>query len=330
MDKHILYCADRNYFPYVMVSLRSLLINSQNPQHFIIHFFVDEDTYEHHPWFIQLHKTTPFQYSFYNLSTLPELTEGIFLKGYQSLFTYARLFYDKILPPSIKNVLYLDVDTLITGDIDPLFRLNLNTSSMAAVIDLTSKNRVLNRKALQLDEFTYFSAGVLLLNRDQWKSIDIPAELNHFISNQHYIQHAIMNDQDFINIIFKNRIDTLPPIYNAMTLVKPLYETPGYTVCNTQAYPEFKNNVLLKKQLVIRHFVGKFKPWQFRRILFSFKGNLVNTCHHVYIWYQYQRFFMSKKERVFFYGLMFFSLPCRLIAALTSPMIIYIKRRSQR
>lgn len=330
MDKHILYCADRNYFPYVIVSLRSLLINSQNPQHFVIHFFVDEDTYEHHPWFEKLHRTFHFRYFFYNLSKTSELQDNIKVKAYYTAFACARLCLKEHLPSSIERILYLDVDTIITKDLSSLFENTLENHAIAAVQDLDSSKRRKNREQLNLDRQHYINSGVLLINTSQWYKQDIKQSFHTFLSRQAVQDHSHMIDQDFINQTFKGQIKTLPPLFNAMTLVKPLYESKGYTVCNTQAYPEFKNNVLLKNQLVIRHFVGKFKPWQFRRILFSLKGNLVNTCHHVYIWYQYQRFFMSKKERVFFYGLMFFSLPCRLIAALTSPMIIHIKRRSQR
>ena len=326
MHKHVLYCADQNYFPYVMVSLRSLLVNSQKSDEFFVHFFVDNDDASSHPWFVKLQSEFVFQCHFYNLSNFDALS-AVSHQGYYSPYACARLFLHELLPDHVNKVLYLDVDTLVLRDLESLFQLNIDECPIAAVQDLSSPKRITNRRHLGLDEEFYINSGVMMINLNHWRQCHISQLWMDFIDRDTTKQYSRMMDQDFLNAVFGRQIQTLPPIYNAFTLVKPIYEASGYTVFNQRHYAEFSSTRDLEDECVIRHFVGKYKPWQFKRILMSFKGNCLDTIRHLRLWYSYQSFFMSKRDRITFNKHVIFSLPYRAIASVMSPTIMFFKRK---
>lgn len=100
-------------------------------------------------------------------------------KGFQSfantsLFTYARFLFPDMFP-DLGKVLYIDVDTLILGDLAELYSLPLEGHFVAATIERAIKRvddcwGVLNFKELGIPADTpYFNAGILILDLAAWR-----------------------------------------------------------------------------------------------------------------------------------------------------------------
>lgn len=84
---------------------------------------------------------------------------------------YFRLLAPYILPGHSRAI-YLDADTVVVGDISPLWTMDLGTYSVAATRDYLPcvRNAISNWQELGLDpESPYFNSGVLIIELDRWR-----------------------------------------------------------------------------------------------------------------------------------------------------------------
>ena len=128
---------------------------------------------------------------------------------------YTRLFSGEMLPKKLGKVLYLDCDTLITNDISELWNLDISEFTIYGIKDCIGKaykeNIGLNGKDV------YINAGVLLLNLDKLRAVNITRCIDGFLKK--YKNVINYSDQDVLNGVFSGQIGTLNPRYNCMTLL---------------------------------------------------------------------------------------------------------------
>ncbi|MBQ7503498.1 hypothetical protein IJT93_12455 [bacterium] len=121
----------------------------------------------------------------------------------------ARLFYPQKLAEKFKdidNLLYLDSDTVICGDLSGLtaYRENILCACLDAGIFDSSK-RIKSDK--------YFNAGVLYINMRKWLDQEITEKIKRFLlSSDQY--SLLCPDQDTLNLVLKGQISQLPLRYN--------------------------------------------------------------------------------------------------------------------
>jgi lipopolysaccharide biosynthesis glycosyltransferase len=146
--------------------------------------------------------------------------------SYITATTMARLF----IPRHIDGrVLYVDGDTLIVGDVSPLFNIDLGGSLVAAVRDEPTAKQVVKRiqradrmrpaalARLQAvseitDPKTYANAGVLLFDCDDIRETpNLLEKLEDLVTASAFP----MADQDHINMVLAGRIHFLNPAYNS-------------------------------------------------------------------------------------------------------------------
>lgn len=131
------------------------------------------------------------------------------------LSAFTRLYAGSLLPSTIKKILYLDCDTVISGDIGEIENIDLGSNVVLGVKDciggLYKENIGLNK------DDSYFNAGVLLIDLDKLRLIDINRKIEVFMKK--YRNVICFADQDILNGILKGRIGVLEPQYNLMTLI---------------------------------------------------------------------------------------------------------------
>jgi lipopolysaccharide biosynthesis glycosyltransferase len=133
------------------------------------------------------------------------------LNGNWTAATYYRLLLPELLPIEVNNYLYLDTDTLVVGSLYPIFQTDLSTNYVAAVRD----RLVPTREDLGITEpFTYFNAGVLLINRKMWIDENITEKALKFLTA--YPEKIYYADQDALNYLFKGCWSPLCISYNLM------------------------------------------------------------------------------------------------------------------
>lgn len=162
--------------------------------------------------------------------------------NYLSAAIYYRLFFP-FLVNDVSRLLYIDVDTLVVGDLAEIFDLNMGGRPVAAVTDTDMPVRS-DLNILTAEE--YFNSGILLIDVASWKEQRVTERALTIIQNE---PERIKRypDQDALNMTLRDNWYKLPTKYNLMRLYVP------------NEVPKRKLDDFLKDQKII-HYNGK-KPW---------------------------------------------------------------------
>lgn len=130
------------------------------------------------------------------------------------LSAFTRLFSGVILPDDVARILYLDCDTIISGDISELENVEFSGNIAMGVKDCISGTY---KKNVGLDmDSPYINAGVILFDMDALRKININVEIERYMNKyEKFINYA---DQDILNGMFKGKIGKLNPKFDVMTI----------------------------------------------------------------------------------------------------------------
>ena len=210
------HCSD-SYAPVLGTSIASLLVNNMGMDE--IQIFVIENNissknkkklkqlvqkYNRRIEFIQMPDINTEQ----NLGLKKVRKDWIF-------DSYCRLFLGQLLPKDIHKVLYLDSDSLVTGDLKELWNTELTEYCVAGVKDCLGKKYY---ELLGLKESSsYCNSGVMLQNLDSWRNENISNRIREYVyKNGGYV---FFMEQSVYNAVFQGEIMILPPKYNTYTLM---------------------------------------------------------------------------------------------------------------
>jgi lipopolysaccharide biosynthesis glycosyltransferase len=178
---------------------------------------------------------------------------------YLSPAIYYRLFFPFLIK-NVSRLLYIDVDTLVVGDLQEVFSFDMKGCPAAAVTDtdmpIRSELGIFSTKE-------YFNSGVLLIDIPAWKNQHITEKALQVIQEKPQLIKQYP-DQDALNIALKNNWLKLPVAYNLMRLYVP------------NEVPKRQFSKFINEQKII-HYNGK-KPWN-------------SDCEHRlrYVYQQYAR-----------------------------------------
>lgn len=164
--------------------------------------------------------------------------------------TYFRYCLGSLLPHCDKAI-YMDVDLLILGDISSFWSVDIEGFYVAGSVDLFIKDEASEfydrtkhnsyKESIGLTESDiYVNAGVLLLNLEKIRKDDKEAEL--FSKTKELSGFIKFQDQDIINLVFKDGIQPIDCIYN-------------YT--ERDALEKLRS----PQEVRVVHFNGPIKPW---------------------------------------------------------------------
>ncbi len=245
----IFYTADDNYAPYLSVSIISLLKNASPEYTYEIFVVYDK---------MSLKTLTRLK----TLKVLREKDAKIHLKPMRevldfmterpntrlnaSMFTltiYYRIFIAQMFPQFDKGI-YLDSDTVVTGDISKMFNVKLGKKYLlGAVNDFSIKknkpfmNYVEKYVGIPRDE--YFNSGVLLLNLAEMRRLRFDEHFLYLLVR--YDFDTVAPDQDYLNSMCYGRVKLLDTKWDAMP---------------AKGIPPMKNPGIV-------HYNLYFKPWYY-------------------------------------------------------------------
>lgn len=122
--------------------------------------------------------------------------------------TYYRLLLPELLPDT-DQVLYLDVDTVVTRDLRPLMEVELGNHLLAGVKAVYPNRNPEHLRSLEIEPGTYINAGVLLMNLGKMRQEGLQPRFLELAKKDFTFQ-----DQDILNLTCRGKIHYLPPAYN--------------------------------------------------------------------------------------------------------------------
>jgi lipopolysaccharide biosynthesis glycosyltransferase len=169
---------------------------------------------------------------------------GVPLWGRVGVSVYDKLLMPAMLPPEVRQALWLDADTMVIDDLAPLWDAGTGTHTALAAPDplvptVSSRFGVAGYRALGLiPEAPYFNSGVMLMNLERWRLDQVSTRALDYVKA--YGDAVAWWDQEGLNAVLAGSWGKLDATWN-WTL------HPG-------AQPA---------QAKIVHFIGNLKPWRY-------------------------------------------------------------------
>lgn len=211
IQRNIVMNMNSKYFPYSLVMLQSLFDNNVEISFCIYLLYSDIKQWE-------LDYLDEFIYGFQGEFIPVEVDNKVFqdfpLNPRWSIETYYRLLISELLPEEVSQVLYLDIDLIVDGNISDLFNIEMDSYYLAACVDLYEKidYQSLNQKWRRSENVKYFNAGVMLLNlRKIRENVCFDDYINVIQIMQGELPYM---DQDILNYLFGEKVQYLQMEYN--------------------------------------------------------------------------------------------------------------------
>lgn len=256
MKMTIVYSSDDKFARHIYISLKSLF-ETQIKENQLNIYLVDNNISDINKKYLnQLAGNYSNRINYLPFEKIKNDLQGVSLWG-GSLSAYARLFLARYISEDI--VLYLDGDSVIQGDLSPLFKLDITKFYFAAVQD-TAGTMYRNQVGISGNE-KYINSGFMLINLKKWQDDNIEYQFLQFIRK--YDGKVPCCDQGTLNGVCKGKIMILPPQYNVMT---PMLTFKANEIKTFFEIPEYYSEDELKEARehpVFIHYVGGFfvRPW---------------------------------------------------------------------
>lgn len=276
----IVSCTDTNFVIPLGVMIHSLCVNdSGNELHF--HIIIDDTVTLEQQHELRSVVRDYGDVNFY-LINVDNIKEYLIVKVENfPIPIYYRLLMDKILPNTIKKVLYLDADIIVRKDLSELWNTSLENLAVAGV-----PNASYSEQCYRLnypEEKGYFNSGVLLFNLDYIRKHNITdLYITYIIENP---EKLLCPDQDVINYVLQDCKIPIPVRYNvqegflrippANNSIKDIHfeeeiidpvivhytkDKPWSKKCNhplKNLYYHYKNSTIWSKSMYMEHFKYK-------------------------------------------------------------------------
>lgn len=238
----VFYSCDDAFAKFTLVSLYSLKENASENYSYRIHILntgIHEDMKEKFRALQEEH----FEICFEDVSLhLTSIREKLPIRDYYSKTTYYRLFIAEMFPEYDKAV-YLDSDTIVTGDISELFFKEIGDCYVGACQEQVMLQEDVYgtyvEQVVGIDRNRFFNAGVLLINCRAFRENCI---LDRFVELLQQYDFVVTQDEDYLNVLCKDHVFWLKQQWNM--------EVFGRMVCEPDG-PK------------IIHYIMVSKPWHY-------------------------------------------------------------------
>lgn len=245
---HLALAFDENYITPFYVLLTSIFINNKGNKvviHAIATGVSDQDKSKISD-VVDMNNAIINFYEIDNSFNIEDLNTTYLKSTGWTVAAYYRLFFPLLIDTDIDQLLYLDTDVVILGDLKELYQININPYAVGAVPDIAMfRNNDPRIVKLDVNKEDYFNSGVLLINTKQWKDQMIMEKTVTFIKeNEELLKFP---DQDALNHILRKNYYKLSNRYN-------------FTWDDISI--ELSKKQILKSNITILHYTG-IKPWKF-------------------------------------------------------------------
>lgn len=244
----IFYACDDAFVKYTIVSIRSMIDNANPSKKYHIHILhngIKEDMWQK---VLDL-QTESFTITFDDVSDyLQSIQEKLPIRDYYSKTTYYRLFIAEMYP-ELDKAIYIDSDTVVQGDISELYAHDLGNCLVGACHELVmvqvDEYGTYVEKCVGVDRNAFFNAGILLINCEQFRACKV---LEQFIELLFVYNFVVTQDEDYLNVICKDRVLWLDQRWNTEAFCEIPYEP---------------------NEGKIIHYIMVAKPWHYENCRFG-------------------------------------------------------------
>ncbi len=164
------------------------------------------------------------------------------LRDYYTMTTYYRLFISEMFPEYDKGI-YIDSDTVVLGDISRLYDQELGQNPVGAAQDQVFVQMdvygTYAEEVLGINRNQMFNAGVLLINCRAFRQEAVLAQFIDLLYMYHFV---VTQDEDYLNLICKDRVLWLDQRWNTLIIGEIPYDV---------------------RQAYIVHYNMAAKPWHY-------------------------------------------------------------------
>lgn len=178
--------------------------------------------------------------------------------SYISVATYYRVFLGSILPEDVSKVIYLDCDLVVNGSIKEFWNTDISDVSLGCVEDMWSGRPESYRRLSYSSEYSYFNAGVLLVNLDRLRKTGFDARAMEYLRENS--ERLVLYDQDLLNALLHDDKKFVPYRWNVQD---------GFLRRRRAERMPAESVSGLEKELlnpVIIHYTGSKKPWHYKSV----------------------------------------------------------------
>lgn len=256
---NIVYTVDNNFVPQLAAGMCSIMENnraSEQIDFYVIGLGISDKSKQMLNNFAELYNR---KITIIEMQEIKSYLDFEFDTSGWSDIVLARLLIGDILPDDVERVLYLDGDTIVRGNLDELWEIDMKHCVIGASIEPTvPKDRLKNLDMAETD--FYVNAGVLLIDLAKWRKEDIGNKIIEFYKARGGKLFA--NDQDAINGALKGRILPISPKYNFCNI----YNQYPYRYLKKLMGPaKYFSEKVFKEAVanpVIIHYLGEERPWR--------------------------------------------------------------------
>ncbi len=244
----IYFAIDDNYAPYLVVTMQSIIDNSNKENFYKFHIlntFLSERNFNE----ISKFNTENSSVEFINVTKyMDSFGEKLYLRDYYTQATYYRMFLPSIATEYDK-ILYLDSDIIVLDDIAKLFDHNVEDKLVGAIVEDVMVNfdvfGTYVEKALGINRNKFFNAGILVMNTKMFREMKIEDKFLELITN---FKFAVTQDEDYLNVLCKGKIEFIEEGWNRAPI-------PG--------------TELNKELLKLIHYKITWKPWSYKDVMYE-------------------------------------------------------------
>lgn len=164
---------------------------------------------------------------------------------------YYKLIAHLHLPKDIDRILYLDPDIVVKGDISEFYNYDFKDNYYVATSHVKMACKKFNDIRLGLGkEIPYINVGVLLINLEALRKIDVKRDIDEFLKDNRY--KMMLPDQDIISCLYGNKAIILDDI---------IYNLGEKNFRQRRLVDKNMNIDFVEDNVKIIHYYGRNKPW---------------------------------------------------------------------
>ena len=205
---------DERFAPYAYVSIYSMIQNANKNRNYHIHILHTDLSKETIKNFKSLSNSYTSIFIDNVEDDVKDIVKDLPVRDYYSVSTYFRIVIAKKFPEYDKAI-YIDSDTAILDDVSKLYDINIGKKLVAAVPEAVMAHYKecgeYAEKVVGVKFKRYFNAGMIVINCKEWRNQNV---LNKFVKLSSFYDFTIAQDQDYLNVICKDKVYYLPRKWN--------------------------------------------------------------------------------------------------------------------